>query len=377
MKKQTRLDTLGHLSSRSFSERQRKDALTPSAPDSGRQKNACNDEMHTEYLRGNLGKRANNLYFSQTFKKALIKHNPKSHLLARYKKSLSCSTVLLKTEDKITSTYCGNRFCNVCNRIATGKAINKHGNVLQEMDEPYFLTLTIPNVQAQDLRDSARAMIKNFARIIKTYQQKRVRNEQIPIKGYRKIEVTKQQTRKDYHPHFHVIIDTEEAAQYILKQWLEAYPSANRAGQDIQRASPKAAKELFKYVTKLLPSKKAGQTWNNFFMDDERTAQFFQEQDVIYQALNNVRTIQGFGYKHQEAEEIEVNTNASDQEAEKLVKDLKAQQYDNTEKAEYGQYNYIHNIVNWIHPDTGELLLQNHKIPPKLKQLCKLIYNDT
>jgi hypothetical protein len=378
------LDKLEHLSSRSISERQKKDVLTPSAPERAEAKNAPlehlsseNEEITTTYTRGDLGKRANNLYFSQAFKKALIKFNPKSNLLSRYKNSLSCSTILLKTEEKITSRYCGNRFCNVCNRIATGKAINKHGNTLKELTDPYFVTLTIPNVKQEPLKKTVQGMIKNFSRIIKSYQQQRKRADLEEVKGYRKIEITYNQARRDFHPHFHVIIDSQDAAEYVLKQWLRAYPAANEAAQDIKQASPKAAKELFKYVTKLLPKKLAGQTWNTFFADEEQTGTFFKAQDAIYQALNNVRTIQGFGYKQQEAELIpEEQTNEKDHTAEETKKDLKATEYENTQQAETGQYNWISSIQNWIHPETGEMLLLNHKIPPKLKNLCNLIYKE-
>jgi len=378
------LDKLEHLSSRRPSRRQKKDVLTPSAPDGGRAKNASLDHLSSEseqitttYTRGDLGKRANNLYFSQAFKKALIKFNPKSPLQGRYKNSLSCSTVLLKSDDKITSKYCGNRFCNVCNRIATGKAINKHGNTLKELTEPYFVTLTIPNVKREPLKNTVQGMIKNFSRIIKSYQQQRKRADLEEVKGYRKIEITYNQARRDFHPHFHVIINSKEAAEYVLKQWLEAYPAANEAAQDIQKASPKAAKELFKYVTKLLPKKLAGQTWNEFFADEKQTGTFFKAQDAIYQALNNVRTIQGFGYKQQEAELIpEEATNESDKAADETKKDLKATEYENTQQADTGQYNWVSSVQNWIHPDTGEFLLLNHKIPPKLKNLCNLIHPE-
>lgn len=377
MKNKPALDKLEHLSSKAKA-KARKDVLTPLSAGEKKQSDEQQTEISTEYKAGDLAKRANNLHFSQSFKKALIKWNPNSPIKGRYKNSLSCSTILLKTEDKITSRYCGNRFCNVCNRIATGKAINRHGNVLKELEQPYFVTLTIPNVKRKDLKDTAKGMIKNFARIIKSYQQQRTRAEQLEVKGYRKIEITYNQARNDFHPHFHVIIDTKEAAEYVLTRWMEMYPEANIKGQDIQPASPKAAKELFKYVTKLLPKKLAGQTWNSFFANEEQTKSFFQAQDAIYQALNNVRTIQGFGYKQQEeAEAIDLPTNETDHEAEKLKKDLKAQQYENTEQAEAGQYNWVASVQNWIHPETGEFLLLKHKIPPKLKNLCNLIYPDS
>jgi hypothetical protein len=378
------LDKLEHLASCRPSRRQKKDVLTPSAPDGSGAKNASlnhlsseSEQITTTYTRGDLGKRANNLYFSQAFKKALIKFNPKSNLLGRYKNSLSCSTILLKTEEKITSRYCGNRFCNVCNRIATGKAINKHGNTLKELTDPYFVTLTIPNVKREPMKKTVQTMIKNFARIIKSYQQQQKRADQDKVKGFRKIEITYNQARRDFHPHFHVIINSQEAAKYVLKQWLKAYPAANEAAQDIQKASPKAAKELFKYVTKLLPKKLVGQTWNTFFSDEEQTGTFFKAQDSIYQALNNVRTIQSFGYKQQEAELIpEEQTNETDHAADETKKDLKATEYENTQQADTGQYNWIPSIQNWLHPETGEMLLLKHTIPPKLKNLCNLIYNE-
>src|SRR5699024_12465522 len=64
-----------------------------------------------------------------------------------------------------------------------------------------FLTLTAPNVKADELDDEIKHYNKSFQRLM---QRKEVKSA---VKGYvRKLEVTYNKERDDYHPHLHVIL---------------------------------------------------------------------------------------------------------------------------------------------------------------------------
>jgi len=250
----------------------------------------------TEYKKGDLSKRANNLFFSQSFKKALIYHNPGGALIEKYTASIKCATLIKKDAEGISSRYCGSRWCNVCNRIATGKAINKHGQKIAEILDPWFVTLTIPNMPGAELSQAAKNMSRTFAKIIEAYQIRQKRRGLKPIKGLRKIETTCNEHDITFHPHLHIIVDTEHAAQYILSAWMNHYPESNIKGQDIKPATMGATLELFKYVTKMLPNKAKDQTWTQYFQDDSRIKLFFEMQNTIYEAIQGLRTFQTFGY---------------------------------------------------------------------------------
>jgi hypothetical protein len=76
-----------------------------------------------------------------------------SDLKKSYWLTWHCTSVLLQDGQKITSRYCNNRWCIVCNRIRTAKMIKNYYPVIKsEIQDGYFVTLTIPNVQGQRLK---------------------------------------------------------------------------------------------------------------------------------------------------------------------------------------------------------------------------------
>ncbi|RZJ94649.1 MAG: hypothetical protein EOO60_02595, partial [Hymenobacter sp.] len=64
----------------------------------------------------------------------------RSPLQKAYKLSTSCAGELVEKPGKITSMYCGCRWCIVCSRIRTGKLINGYMPAIEQMAEKWFLT---------------------------------------------------------------------------------------------------------------------------------------------------------------------------------------------------------------------------------------------
>lgn len=126
------------------------------------------------------------------------------------------------------SNFCKNRFCPLCAWRKAKKDSLKISILLKYIQEELgyefiFLTLTAPNVKGSDLSDEIKKYNENFKKLTK-------RKEVLKItKGYvRKLEVTYNQERNDYHPHFHVMIATNKSyfksRDYIKKkQWLELW----------------------------------------------------------------------------------------------------------------------------------------------------------
>src|SRR5699024_9958463 len=72
---------------------------------------------------------------------------------------------------------------------------------LEKKKEFIFLTLTAPNVRAEELNDEIKHYNHSFKKLM---ERKEVKNI---VKGYdRKLEITYNEERDDYHPHFHVLI---------------------------------------------------------------------------------------------------------------------------------------------------------------------------
>jgi len=220
-----------------------------------------------------------------------------SPLKKSYWRTWHCTNVLLQEGQKITSQYCNNRWCIVCNRIRTAKMINKyHPVIMDEIQDRQFVTLTFPNVKGEILSKSIEDMILNFQRI----KHKMYVRDQVKIKGIRKLEVTYNPIRKDFHPHFHLVIEGKDQAELLLNEWLIRYPNAERHAQDVRPADSDSVIELLKYTAKLVNK-------NDYKRLEGGRIEIgihAKALDTIFQALYRKRTYQGFGIKARLNEDI-------------------------------------------------------------------------
>ena len=113
-------------------------------------------------------------------------YNLNSPLKNQYERSLNCGEhVKLLSDGSTQSWYCGKRWCTVCNAIKQAELIEGYLPALNEMAEPYLVTLTIPSVTSEKLKGTISDMPKTFARIKDTARKKGIK-----LSGIRKIECT-------------------------------------------------------------------------------------------------------------------------------------------------------------------------------------------
>ena len=129
---------------------------------------------------------------------------------------------------------CKNRFCPVCAWRKARKNALKISILMQYLKEVedkefIFLTLTAPNVKADALNDEIKHYNQSFQRLM---QRKEVK---AAVKGYiRKLEVTYNKDRDDYHPHFHVVLAVNKSyftdKNYYINRnrWLELWQQATK-----------------------------------------------------------------------------------------------------------------------------------------------------
>lgn len=299
-----------------------------------------------------LKKRARSKYFSFALAKELADLN--SPLQRSYVRTLSCTDIITQDGNKLKSTYCGARWCITCNRIRTAKMINKYEPHLALMFEPHFITLTVPNITGEvKTINSSIKEIQQFLR--KTFD--RLRKDGVKYRGFRKIEITYNETKGTFHPHIHILTDgsintknddskaiqliykiwkrrkyseslfwklvekynagTIDAgyfkAEILLQAWLRNFDRARRVAQDIRPATPGTLKELFKYSTKILSKSKSktSQDWTltTYTAASGEVREVYKKQtrknglaiyvsalDKIYQAIYRKRIIQPIGY---------------------------------------------------------------------------------
>lgn len=211
--------------------------------------------------------------------------NRDSILSKGYQNSIYCQSFFYVSEEGLKSEYCKNRWCPLCNRIRTAELINKYAPILSKEKHLYFVTLTRPNVVADKLNDE----IKCLKKILRDIFQGKVMRRYIKsgLIGIRKMECTYNRFRDDFHPHFHLIVNSKEAGEYIISQWLKRNPTAKKEAQDIKECDKSEGTflEIFKYFTKLIAK-------------DSKTKKFYFDpvhMDVIFTAMKGSRVFGKIG----------------------------------------------------------------------------------
>uniref|UniRef100_UPI003F753C9D protein rep n=1 Tax=Staphylococcus gallinarum TaxID=1293 RepID=UPI003F753C9D len=206
-----------------------------------------------------------------------------------------CNTFLFMVADKTMgktklhrSNNCDNRFCPICAWKKSRKNALKISVLMQYLREEekkdfVFLTLTAPNVKAEELDDEIKHYNKSFQRLM---QRKEVKSA---VKGYvRKLEVTYNKERDDYHPHFHVILAVNKSYftdknYYISRdRWLELWQKSTKNNLitqvDVRKVkatdNKKEVSEIAKYSAK-----------DSDYLEDEKVF------DTFYKSLSGKRLI--------------------------------------------------------------------------------------
>lgn len=269
----------------------------------------------------------------------------------KYADTLHCSATLMQHGQTITGRYCGHRWCRVCNRIRTGKLINGYQDAINAMHDCTFLTLTVPNVPAEELRDA----IINMTATIRKIQDLRRKRNLSPIKCIRKTECTYNPDRNDYHPHLHFLVDNSVDAQYLIDEWLAHYPKADPRAQDFRPAE--SPLELFKYFAKLTSKSKSDKIVLQGGKIIKRDEYHYPEAlDIIFQAMFGLRVIQPMGGIKMVSDEID---NIQSEEVADIEEDTQV---------------WIWHHCDWVNPCTGEMLTEYQPSPKELKYRKRIRY---
>lgn len=164
----------------------------------------------------------------------------------------------------LNANFCENRFCPNCAANQARKLAIELAISLEWIKEKYgyrfiFLTLTAPNIPAHEVEDELRDYSKSFKRLFERKPVKAI------CKGYiRKLEMTYNIERNDYHPHYHVVVAVNKSyftdKNYYLsqKKWLEMWRESKRdwsiEAVDVRAVNEnnleKSVQEFAKYIAK-------------------------------------------------------------------------------------------------------------------------------
>ena len=153
---------------------------------------------------------------------------------------INCNHFMMFHADKdlekrklVLTNSCNNRFCPICAWRKAAKYSLKHLIMFKKLIEMQkyefiFVTLTSPNVTAERLEEEIRDYAKAFKRFseLKAFDNMNV--------GYiRKLEITYNKKRNDYHPHYHILICVNKSyftsRDYIKhEKWLDMWRLSKR-----------------------------------------------------------------------------------------------------------------------------------------------------
>lgn len=245
----------------------------------------------------NLQKRARSKFITNLVASPLSKLS--SPLEKSYKLSERCSQEITETAGKLTSLYCGCRWCLVCARMRTARLLQGYMPAIEAMGDKYFVTLSRPSVVASELEGEIHYYIRTVQLIQRHLREKR----KLEYSSLRKIECTYNEVKNTFHPHFHIIFDNFQAADLFLGEWLERMPTAQLdKGNQILPCDNKTALELFKYFTKVVSKTKSTAKLGTVATDYRI---HLVALDTMFVAMRGVRTFQPCGVIKAVSEEIE------------------------------------------------------------------------
>jgi plasmid rolling circle replication initiator protein Rep len=189
-----------------------------------------------------------------------------------YKQFIECGNWLeMKTDKDVTkmklnrANFCNNRFCPMCAwRLAKKDALRVStmiDYIEAEHDMAFIMvTLTAPNVGRERLNDEITRYNKAFKNMVLRDSIKRINQ------GYiRKMEVTYNKKRNDYHPHFHCVFAVKKTyfkdRSYLSQEkwlglWREAMDDDSITQVDVRRMTKlpyqleSGVREVAKYMAK-------------------------------------------------------------------------------------------------------------------------------
>jgi hypothetical protein len=258
----------------------------------------------------------------------------RSPLEKSYRNSVYCADTLEQGEDgRVRGTYCGNRWCLVCNRVRTARAIDRYLPAIESWADPQLVTLTIRNVAAEELSRAIEQMLHELLAIGRAIK----RTDRLPLRALRKLECTYNAERDDYHPHFHIAVEGTPQANGMRGRWLGLHPEASPQAQDVRPCDISALKELFKYFTKII-AKRPGMS--------SRAVAPAVALDVIFSAMKGRRVYQPMGFKIMTAAVADENAKVGISDATAAYKRL----------GDFIQWEWAQELHDWVDFSTGEVL---------------------
>lgn len=187
--------------------------------------------------------------------------------------------------------FCNNRFCPFCSWLKAKRTAFELLELIKVVEYTeklafIFITLTVPNVPRESLREEIENFNKSFKRLFQTEEFKAFN------KGFiRKLEVTYNEKRKDYHPHFHLVVAVNKSyfksrnymsKRRLLELWQKATRNSNITQVDIKPCRMDTVKQIMELATY---SAKQGDLYSSKEVFDGFYEGLFRKKLLVYNGI--------------------------------------------------------------------------------------------
>lgn len=187
--------------------------------------------------------------------------------------------------------FCNNRFCPFCSWLKAKRTAFELLELIKVVEYTeklafIFITLTVPNVSREKLREEIECFNKSFKRLFETKEFKAFN------KGFiRKLEITYNEERNDYHPHFHLVVAVNKSyftsrdymsKRRLLELWQRATRNPNITQVDIKPCRMDAIKQVMELATY---SAKQGDLYSSKEVFDGFYEGLFRKKLLVYNGI--------------------------------------------------------------------------------------------
>ena len=187
--------------------------------------------------------------------------------------------------------FCKNRFCPFCSWLKAKRTAFELLELIKVVEYTeklafIFITLTVPNVPKESLREEIESFNISFNRLWKTKEFKAFN------KGFiRKLEVTYNEERNDYHPHFHLVVAVNKSyftsrdymsKRRLLELWQRATRNPAITQVDIKPCRMDTVKQVMELATY---SAKQGDLYSSKEVFDGFYEGLFRKKLLVYNGI--------------------------------------------------------------------------------------------
>jgi hypothetical protein len=220
-----------------------------------------------------------------------------------YRNAWYCQNVITTATNRMYAPLCKNRSCTFCAGVRKGALINSYMPVINTWKQVYFLTLTSPSVLAAEIKSTFKKMHLVFRTINAKLRKRNQRGTGNIVMGIRTLECNFNPTARTYNPHFHLLVNGEEAAKLLREEWMAAWQPTYLSpdAQDIKRvrSTERDLVELIKYGAKIFTE--PGKTKGEKKKRRSEGVIYARALHNIYSAMKGERLIERFGFNRPKA----------------------------------------------------------------------------